>query len=577
MKQATIVAISPEDQPDAWLVVAPLLIAAAGVAVYANSLSAPWVFDGQAMISTNQTIRALWPPDRFIRGTNRPLAFFTFAANYAIGAREVWGYHVVNLSIHIGAALALFGVVRRTLCRGRLAARYGRSAGGLALAVAILWLVHPLQTQSVTYVYQRFESLMGLFFLLGLYAFIRALDASRPVRWYAVSLAFWLLALGMKEVAVVLPVILLWYDRALAAASWRELFERRWQFYNILAGILTVVGLLGFSRTAVYRGGGVLWAHGVTSLEYARSQPGVILHYARLCFWPSGQCLDYAWPVARSAAEIVPPLAAIAVVLTVATWSIFRHPALGFLFGWFFVILLPTSSFAPLRDLAFEHRMYLPLAAVVAAVVLGGYRALQWLEARGGISGEFRRVAEFGAVSACVLVLGTATYLRNSVYATEVSVWADTVAKAPHNARAHVHLANALRAERGNLAEHHYRLAVELNPSCSEAHTNLGGLLARRQPEQSVSHLRKALELAPRNADAHNNLANALARLGRLEEAIDHYRETLRLKPSHPQARANIEVVAAMQRNGRPGPQPYGPFEKDGSTSPARYPNVAEK
>jgi Flp pilus assembly protein TadD len=198
--------------------------------------------------------------------------------------------------------------------------------------------------------------------------------------------------------------------------------------------------------------------------------------------------------------------------------------------------------------------MYLPLAAVVAAAVLGGYGALQRLEARGLVSREFRRAAGFGAVSACALLLGTATHMRNDVYATEVSIWADTVAKAPHNARAHVHLANALRGERGDLAERHYRLAVELNPSCSEAHTNLGGLLARSQPEQSVPHLRKALQLKPRNADAHNNLANALARLGRLEEAIGHYRETLRLEPGHPQAQANIQIVLAMQRDGRQGP-----------------------
>ena len=137
-------------------------IAAATGMAYANSFSAAQVFDGLKFIDEYAGIRQLWPPSGWL-ATNRPVVFFTFAVNYAMHGTEVWGYHAVNLAIHVLAACVLLALIRDTLASPRLAARYGTHAGSLALAVAMLWAVHPLQTQSVTYVYQRLESLMGLF------------------------------------------------------------------------------------------------------------------------------------------------------------------------------------------------------------------------------------------------------------------------------------------------------------------------------------------------------------------------------------------------------------------------------
>ncbi len=156
------------------------LLVPAAVAVFSNSFAGPFVFDGEGFIEQNPAIRALWPPSAPMLDTNRPVGLWSFALNYAVGGLNVWGYHAANLVIHLAAALVLFAVVRRTLSRGRLAARFGPAAFGLALAVALLWLVHPLQTQSVTYIYQRYESLMGLWFLLTLYCFIRGAEGDCP-------------------------------------------------------------------------------------------------------------------------------------------------------------------------------------------------------------------------------------------------------------------------------------------------------------------------------------------------------------------------------------------------------------
>ncbi len=223
------------------------LIVLAAVAVFSNSFAGPFVFDGRGFIEQNPAIRTLWPPWAPMVNTNRPVGLWSFALNYAVGGLNVWGYHAANLAIHLAAALTLFGIIRCTLARGRLASQFGPAACWLALAAALLWLVHPLQTQSVTYVYQRYESLMGLWFLLTVYCFIRGAEGDSPIFadvkmgtvpaafWYVGSVICCLLAIGTKEVAVVTPLLVLWYDRALVASSWRKMLRRRWGYYAALA------------------------------------------------------------------------------------------------------------------------------------------------------------------------------------------------------------------------------------------------------------------------------------------------------------------------------------------------------
>jgi protein O-mannosyl-transferase len=317
-------AASPGESVPTGGLTAAVVIVAAGMMVYANSFSGPFVFDGTKFIEQNLTIRRLWPPWAPMIGTARPIAAWSFAVNYALGGTNTWGYHTVNLAIHMAAALALFGIIRRSLVSGRLACRFAGAACGLALTVALLWLVHPLQTQSVTYIYQRYESLMGLFILLTLYGFIRTQDALRPSRWYIASAVCCLLAVTTKEVAAVTPLLILWYDRALVASSWREIVRRRWAYYAGLAGTWVVLAELMLRQADKYADAGVLAVRHVTPWQYAVSQPGIIAHYLRLCFWPTGLCLDYGWPVANTAGAIIPPLLLIAALLAITVWTIFR-------------------------------------------------------------------------------------------------------------------------------------------------------------------------------------------------------------------------------------------------------------
>ena len=418
------------------------VLAVLGVIVYSNSFSAPLVFDWE-IVARNFSAGKIWPWQLAI-GQNRPVGFLSFALNYVAQGDRVWSYHAVNLAIHVAAAWVLYAIVCHTLSRPPLAQRYHAAAGRLALAAAAIWLVHPLQTESVTYIYQRLESLMSLFYLLTLYCFIRGQQSSRPAAWYAASAIACALGMGTKEVMVSAPLAVLWYDRALVASSFQEILRRRWKYYAALAGTWGILAGLMLNVTH-YEHSGVLIVQGVTPLDYALTQPGVLLHYLKLCFWPSELCIDYAWPLAKSFGQIVPPGLALVALLAATLWCLFRRPALGFLAGSFFLILGPTSSIAPLADLAVEHRMYLPLAAVVVLVVVFRYEAWLLLAARffpaARTPSKLRAFLAMAILLPIVAALGARTMLRNEDYGSAHRLWEETVRTAPKKARAHSNLA----------------------------------------------------------------------------------------------------------------------------------------
>ena len=197
-----------------WLrgVVAPTVLTALAAAAWANSLSAPFIFDDRPAILGNPHIRQLWPlsralsaPPRSILG-GRPVPGLTLAINYALGELDVRGYHAFNLALHVLSALILLGIVRRTLARS---ARLVSAARPLALVTAAIWLVHPLQTDAVTYVTQRTELLMGLFYLLTLYAAIRASEGSRSWPWQTASVVSCALGMASKEVMITAPLMVM--------------------------------------------------------------------------------------------------------------------------------------------------------------------------------------------------------------------------------------------------------------------------------------------------------------------------------------------------------------------------------
>ena len=521
-----------------------LLIVAATLLAYANSFSGPFVFDDWAWIEANPQIRHLWPLWKTFgaTGTGRPVVCLTLALNYAVSGLDPWSYHVANLAIHASAALVLFGIVRRTLQAPRLRDRFGTQANGLAAAVAVCWAVHPLQTESVTYIIQRTESLMGLFLLLTLYCVIRGHHSLRRSGWYATAVICCALGMGSKEGMVIAPIIVLLYDRIFLADSWADLSHKRSRLYIGLAATWLILISLIIVNTA--RGGGFMAAPAVSCWRYALNQFGAIAHYLRLTFWPDRLCLDYGWQVSTLPKSWIAVGVMLVVWLVAATgWALANAPPVGFLGAWFFLTLAPSSSVVPILDMVAERRMYLPLAAVVTLTVMAAWSGLSTLSRRFNLTPTTLGWAFFALIAGA---LAWRTAQRNHDYHSEIAIWTDTTRQRPQNGRAWTNLGSSYyKAGRFDSAVASFQRAIELLPAYSltraMAYASLGqARFVQGRYSEAIRHLSEALRLNPYNADAHNNLGSALQRLGDREQAMVHFRTAIRLQPDHALAHYNM-------------------------------------
>jgi protein O-mannosyl-transferase len=549
-----------------------VLIVVVGVLVYLTSFQGVFLFDDDSAIVNNPYVRSLWPladamnspPQSSVAG--RPLVSLSLAVNYALGGLRPWGYHAFNLAVHILAGLTLFGIARRTLLTPRMRRQYGGAAPQLAGVIALIWVVHPLQTESVTYVVQRAESLMGLFYLLTLYCAVRSFDAVRPRPWCLAGVLVCMLGMGTKEAMATAPLAVLLYDRVFVADSFRQIAARRRGLYAGLAATWLLLGVLVVTGPRSDTAGFGL--NYLTPWEYARSQFGVIVHYLRLCFWPHPLCLDYAWPVAQKAGEIIPQALLVAALLAGTVWALYRRGALGFLGAWFFLTLAPTSSIVPIRDLAFEHRMYLSLAAVVALVVAMGWWVIGKIAARPAWSHSHRQVVAILAVVALVVPLGYAALCRNLAYKDTETMWRDVLATRPGNARAHCGLAFTLAAQgRLNEAVEHYMISLRINPGDAITHNNYGGVLANMERyDEAAGHFAEAVRLHPKFAIAQVSLGNALHLKGDLEAALAAHRKAIEIDPTYGDAYFNLGQD--LEKMGRLN-EAIKAYEKCLSLSPA--------
>lgn len=577
----------PLERRTTWIAV--MLILAAGCSAYSNGFDGVFVLDDVGSIEKNAAIRRLWPPYAWLAySPTRPLGYLTFAVNYALHGTAVFGYHVVNLTIHLAAASALFGLTRRTLRLPRLAERYRRRADVFATILTLFWAVHPLGTQAVTYVYQRLESLAALFALLSLYAFVRAYaDGRRPQNgWAIVSLGCTYAGILSKESVVALPMIVLLYDFLFLAGSWRGVLERRRYYAASFCSWGVALGLM-IASGRDYENAGIAAVEGLTPLSYALSQSGVLLRYLRLSIWPVGLCLDYGRPSARTWTEFAPQTIVVVGLLVGAGRGLFQRRSWSFPACAFFLLLAPTSSFVPIADLIFEHRMYLPLAAVLALLECG---LVEVYERSAGyvVRPTARRRLRYASLLAGVgvgVVLGVLTYRRNEDYRSYERMWRDVAARAPGHARAYRNLADALVKQnrmdeaRGQLgralrldpksahslwlmawieiddgdviAAEPYLAQLEQLPAARSGYLALLGRMrtVQRRYEEAVALFRDSLALDPSDAYVVFNLGKALEGGGYDDEAARAYLQAVELQPSY--SAAHNDLGSIYFRHGR--------------------------
>ena len=531
-----------------WTLAAIIFLAAAAALPYSNALNTPFLFDDAGNIVENPSIRSLWPlwkafwaPKDFPVG-GRPLTNFTYALNFALGGENPWGFHLSNIAIHVLCALVFFGFCRRTLCTSLLRDRYGGASTALAFCMALLWAMHPLQTESVTYISQRAECLMGLFFLLTFYCALAGWQSRDPHTWHAWAALCFILGAGAKESIAAAPACILLYDMLFMGRTPAKALKQSPILY---AGMAAGLAFLAAMALAGRAGTGGPPTEPFTFYEYLYHQPEVLARYLFLTLWPGPLCLDYLW-IPLHPARALPYVLLFSMLVAASALALLRKKPAGFLGAWFFLILAPASSIIPLPDMAFEHRMYLPLAAPVALVVLGTYSAIQRLP--GALAKRRMLVAGMAAVLLIALAFGVRTHLRNNDYASDLALWENTVKNAPRNARARFNLARALEiAGRTQEANQRLRETIRLNPEFAAAHYNLGSNLLRAgMPEEGVRHLWLAVTLEPRYTKARLNLGTALHYLGKDQEAIRQFHAALRVDPYFADAYANLAMVLAL-------------------------------
>ncbi len=522
--------------------------------LYLNSLKAPFAFDDVSAVTQNQTIRQLWPPWNALNpplesagALGRPVVNYSLAVNYALGGLDVRVYHLTNLGLHLSVTLALWGILRRALRQTPLAGSWRGGTDGLAWVITLLWSAHPLLTESVTCIVQRSEILGSLFLLLTLYCFIRSVEDPASTRlWQCLGVASCLVGAGSKEFVVVTPLIILLYDRALVAGDFRGAWRRRKGFYLTLCATWAPLAwlVLGNNR----RAGTVGFDLGVSSWEYLLTQCRALATYLKLSFWPHPLVLDYGTATIRHPGEVWWQGVLVLGLLAGTAWALVRRPAAGLVGALFFLVLAPSSSFLPLTTQTIaEHRMYLPLAAVLVLVVTTAASRL----------GRPVIILCFGAS----LASGWGTVQRNKDYVTSVSIWRDTVAKAPSNLRARLNLGTeltqaqrpaeallvfeeALQGDMTGLATSHVALAGNWK---SDLHAGYGLALHRvGRSEEAAGQLVEACRLNPRHRNAHFNLGKVLAELGRLEEALPWYQQAVKLQPVDVEARTGLGKVLVV-------------------------------
>ena len=555
------------------------LIALLTVICYSNSFKVPFLFDDGASIERNPVIRDLgnfflndsgyrFNPGRFI-------GYLSFAANFRFGALQVAGYHAVNLAIHLVNSLLVYALARIGF---RALPREGSqdpATPWIALFAALLFAVHPLQTEAVTYVVQRLTSLTATFYLLAMvcYARMRQLVGSpgaklRASIYYLLCFCSVLLAMKTKEIAFTLPLALCLYE---------TLFQegRPGQRLRLLLPLLLTLPVIPLGMLTVGKPLGALISDVAqatklqTSLprwDYLVTQFSVITTYLRLIFLPVGQNIDYDYPVYHSlfAPRVLICFLILSSLLVLAVYLLlrsYRRPDLDagasahdsarlrlIAFGllWFFLTLSVESSLVPIADVIFEHRVYLPCVGMFLCLAASG--ALLWRKFPGA---SLHRA--FVALSAAIiLLLAATTWARNKTWGDGIGFWQDVVSKSPGKSRPYINLGMLLsRAGRNEEALASYQQAARIVPDSAEALNNeAAALSALGRFQEAQKLLLRTIAVHPEHADAYYNLGRIyLLYLRKNDAAIAMLRQASALDPEHLDALVNLAAAYNLERD----------------------------
>lgn len=560
--------IAPGGQRSSWrpVAVAALLLATVCVVLYGRTLDFPMVFDDEMYLKNNPVSRdpasfsyyanftefANKPgkmgldPDLATNFIMRPVAYATFYLNYWLDGYQPRWYHVINIAIHAANALLVAGLIGLLLVRMGLAQS---SVRFISLTAALLFAAHPLATESVTYIVQRFTSLGAFFYLLTLLLYFAAARIEgRGLRWSVRALSVLVLLLGMQtnESTFTAPLVVVLLDVVLLRTPWCAALKGALP----LLCCLPVIPVLVFAVSAAQKDGlSWHWAVNITNSKddpwpyahYLITQSTVVLGYLRRLFWPSDMNLDPSWTLHRSLLEwpVLRALSIFGTLLAAAGWMLRRRSmdaryALPLvLLVWFLITVFPSSGLVPLPDLMAEHRCYLASIGIFVGMALGLDALRTWTAGRAWLRWSAPALA-----ASVIVAFGIATWQRNEVWRSSVSLWEDTTAKSPGKFRVWANLAVAYAVEgRYEEALACSRKAEALEPRFVRAFIQTVSYLnALNRSQETVAAIQQKVTATPSLgtvADIQYHYAVARYNTGSMEDGFHRLQALVEAAPQH--------------------------------------------
>jgi tetratricopeptide (TPR) repeat protein len=581
-----------------------LIIAAITIVAYANSFNVPFQFDDRANIVENSYIKDFSyfasPPDtidKAILFQTRYLGYLSFAVNYALGGLDVRGYHVVNISIHLAnAALIYFFVVLLFKTPRIVSSRLAGHAEFVALFTSLCFALHPVQTQAVTYIVQRLASMATMFYLGSVVLYINHRLSGKRL-WYAGSLLSGLCAMYTKELSITLPVMVLLAEIVFFDGRLRERAKRLVPFGLMVFVIpVTMVFSSGFY-------GNIIGTQGLEATlpryDYLMTEFRVIATYLRLLVAPYGQNIDYDYPVYHSFwnPAVFMSFMLLSSILCGACYALIKtrkdhavwDPAsrlASFGILWFFIALSVESSIIPIRDIIFEHRLYLPSVGFMICAVALFFLLMERIPV------SKRALAQISALIIISVVLTLATYYRNTVWKSMISFWSDVVKKSPEKYRgihslgaayydagdyskAITYFERALRIDIINSSQGYYDISPQ--DYYSQAYFELGtAYYDAVDYNKAITYLEMALQLSHPDDETYgktcNNLSTSYIQAGMNEKAIEMLRTCLDKFPNAISLYVNL--AEGYKRNGQFS-EAISTFEKALQIDPNHYENLS--
>jgi tetratricopeptide (TPR) repeat protein len=531
--------------------------------IYSNSFNCSWHFDDEHTITDNPNIHLKdlsWEnikktmhsdqnhPDRIYR----PLSCLSFAVNYYFGGLDVFGYHLVNISIHFITAVFLFLFIYHTLNLPLLRDRYAEKAYFIALLSTVLWAINPAQGQAVTYIVQRMASMAGMFYIISMYLYLKARtyeEDYKSVICYLTSILAFLLAFGSKENAIMIPFSLVLFEIFLLQKTpWLNI-KRHLKIYLIIIGLLLLAGIfyIHLKDLNIFEYLSTGYQNRPFTLgQRLLTEPRVIIFYISLLIYPVSTRLNIAHDIDISTSLFTPlstiiSLLLITGIIIIALSKSKRYPLIAFSICFFFLNHIVESSFLPL-ELIYEHRNYIPSMFLFLPLVIGFSAIVDYYRSR-----KSMQYILLAFIILYLVGLGHSTFIRNFTWKNEKTLWIDAIEKSTGIARPHHNLGryyqdHGYRAEA--LSEYQKALSglmVHRKNLYFTTYYNLGKLYAdNKEFEKAETHYKKALQINPAFPPLLNNLATLYDRNGEVEKAYQYLQRAFRLDPYNEVTNLNL-------------------------------------